>query len=682
MSKRARRERPSAPVDATAARSPRTTRMTRWHPHYWTALWLAVAACALYARSWHYGFAGDDSFVIQQNAWTRQGLSALLRVVSHSLYFGAVPVNGGLYRPVAGAYYVIVGALVGMRPAGYHIAQILLYGLNVATVFLFVRRLALAHAALPIIATLLFLVHPIHTEVVDNIKSADEMLCLQFLLMSGMSWLMYADTASVRWRLASVAFYALAVCSKETAVPMLIALPALWYFFRGRGLRSSAIASLPFAAVAVLYAGLRYAVLSAEPPANIVTILNNALLATSDRSVQVASALAYLGRYVRMLFWPHPLSFDYSYNAIPLQTFQDPVVWMSIALVAGLAAVFAAGVRRRRIEAFGVLWFGAAIAAVSNLLFLISTNFGERLLYLPSLAVCVVVAHWLCKAARVADERGALAELRHPAVAAPLLLLLSLASLGSIRRTSDWRDQAILLREDVRKYPNSARLNNYFGNLLYFEGERLIGQRPYDDIAALDLAEAKRHLLRGLSILDRFNEMHAALGMAEYRLKDCHSAIPHLKQAVTFDSSRDSAIEMLTDCYNQLQMPDGALALFKQLDADGIDYPLGWFELGNDATARGDDDGSVRYFTKFVAKSPDNIAGNFNLASALSRKKEYQASLAAAERCAALNPTPSIGARCLLLAADDLMNLGRRDAAFEHFARAKALDPTNPWIRK
>src|SRR6478736_2406680 len=74
----------------------------------WAALVLSAAACALYASSWHYGFAGDDTWVIVQNQWTHQGLSALPKVMFHSLYYGAVPLNGGLYRPVAGAYYVVV----------------------------------------------------------------------------------------------------------------------------------------------------------------------------------------------------------------------------------------------------------------------------------------------------------------------------------------------------------------------------------------------------------------------------------------------------------------------------------------------------------------------------------------------------------------------------------------------
>ncbi len=279
--------------------------------------------------------------MITQNGWTQDGLTALPRVLAHSLYYGAVPVNTGLCRPVAGAYYLITGALVDLQPAGFHLAQLGLYGMNVATVCVFFRRItpgpAVRAATLSLVATLVFLVHPIHTEVVNNIKSADEMLCLQGLLCAGLAWLEYEATSQRRSWWGACAAYAVALGSKETAVPMALMLPALWYFFRGRSWRESLRAAVPFGVMAAAFVVLRQFVLRREPAAPIVTVLNNALLATTERSVQVASAIGYLGRYVRMLFLPYPLSFDYTYNAIPLQSFRDPLVWCALVVVAALA---------------------------------------------------------------------------------------------------------------------------------------------------------------------------------------------------------------------------------------------------------------------------------------------------------------------------------------------------------
>jgi len=665
MAKRSKSARRSKPVAVVVA-----PQRARPNVEVYSALLLAVAACALYASSWHHGFVGDDSSVTWDNAWTRQGLSALPRVVSHSLYFGSVPQNSGLYRPVAGAYFVIVGALVGMSPTGYHIAHILLYGLNAAIVFLFFTRLTRRSIALPVVATLVFIVHPIHTEVVDNIKSADEMLCLAFFLTSAMAWLASADTSDARWRYFSLAGYALAVCSKETAVPMVVALPALWYFFRQRPVCASLVAAVPFLAVAFLYLGVRQVVFNSEPATNTVTLLNNALLATNDGSVRLASALAYVTKYAEMLFWPYPLSFDYSYNAIPLHTFADPSVWIAMAICGSLGAVLVAGFRRRRVEAFAALWVAASMILVSNLLFLISTIFGERLLYLPSVMVCYVVAGLLFKIGKVTDEQALPVALRSPMIVAPLLVILVAGSVAVLSRTREWRDEMTLFSADVRTYPNSARLNNFLGNMYYFAGDRLFVQQADSETAAADFANAKMYLLRGLSIDDRFLDLHAVLGMAEYRLKQYREAIPHLERALAFPKYRTSVLETMADCYEQLQMPARALDVFKQIDAEGIQYPTAWFALGTDAAARGDDDASIRYFERVIAATPNNVAAYAKLALGQHRRGDYADSLASAQRCIALKADQGT---CYLVAADDLMRTGHRDQAFAYFEKARAL---------
>ena len=97
---------------AEPPKSPRTPEL------FAIAAALALLACLLYAPSWHYGFAGDDALVIRDNAWTREGLARLPSIVSHSLYFGAVPQNSGLYRPIAGVYFALAGVVVDRSPGG------------------------------------------------------------------------------------------------------------------------------------------------------------------------------------------------------------------------------------------------------------------------------------------------------------------------------------------------------------------------------------------------------------------------------------------------------------------------------------------------------------------------------------------------------------------------------------
>lgn len=452
----------------------------------------------MYGSSWSHGFVGDDSWVTWSNAWINEGLGALPQIVSHSLYFGAVPQSSDLYRPVAGVYFAFVGVMAGHTASGYHVANTLLYGLDVAALFVFLCSIADRSVGIAAVATVVFIVHPIHTEVVDNIKSADEMLCLLFLLLSFIAWLRQADEPSRAHRAAAIGFYALALGSKETAVPMLVIFPALWWWFRGRPLRSIATSTVPFVVVAVAFLIIRARVLGAEPSASIVTGLNNSLVLASSRSQQLASAFGYVARYTWMLVWPHPLSFDYTYDAVPLQTFGNLQPWVGILICAGVCAALVSGWARKSVPGFAALWMAAGLILVSNLLFLVSTNFGERLLYLPSVMACDLFAWALARSVRV-PAGGSLSQmLRRPIAVVVVLVVLVSGTAVTVARSADWTDEATLFAADLATFPNSARLNNFVGSISYFAGERVMSSDPA--AAAADFTRARDDLRRGLVI--------------------------------------------------------------------------------------------------------------------------------------------------------------------------------------
>src|SRR5205085_6415656 len=88
------------------------------------------------------------------------------------------------------------------------------------------------------------------------------------------------------------------------------------------------------------------------------------------------TAIKVLGRYFQLLLWPARLSFDYSYNAIPLFGWKlsDWEDWKAVfALIACGAAVVAAfwSWRRRKLVFFSIAFFFITLSPVTNLLILI-----------------------------------------------------------------------------------------------------------------------------------------------------------------------------------------------------------------------------------------------------------------------------------------------------------------------
>jgi chromate transport protein ChrA len=81
------------------------------------------------------------------------------------------------------------------------------------------------------IAALLFAVHPIHTEVVSNIKSLDEIFCFMFAFLSLNVFVGYMKTGKAWQLLVGMLAMFLSFLSKETVVTFLGIIPLVFFFY-------------------------------------------------------------------------------------------------------------------------------------------------------------------------------------------------------------------------------------------------------------------------------------------------------------------------------------------------------------------------------------------------------------------------------------------------------------------
>ena len=82
------------------------------------------------------------------------------------------------------------------------------------------------------IAALLFAVHPLHTEVVANIKSSDEMLSFLFAFLAMNVFLKYSQSGKITQLLVGGLCIFLAYLSKETVITFLVIIPLVFFFYR------------------------------------------------------------------------------------------------------------------------------------------------------------------------------------------------------------------------------------------------------------------------------------------------------------------------------------------------------------------------------------------------------------------------------------------------------------------
>lgn len=426
---------------------------------HWAGLIVAIVAFLVYANTFNHNWALDDWGVIPDNKLTKRGISAIPEIMSTTYRTGMDVSDHTLYRPLSKATFAIEWSISPNNPSLGHFNNVILYAL---TCFLLFRVMLLCFPRslfIPFAIALLYASHPLHTEVVANVKSRDEILSMLFFLLTLRSALLYSNGVK-GWHLLlmPLCFFA-ALLSKESAITYLAAVPLAMYFFseaKGSHYRGVLVSmALP----AMLFLLIRASILNQYQTAP-YAIVDNHLYAIKDFITQRTSAIYLLGVYLYKHFIPYPLMCDGSYAAFDPAGPGDWKFILSFLAHAGALVYAVRNFKRRDPVIFGILFYFVTISIVSNVLMLIGTNYAERLLFVPSLGWCIVVAVLLDRlAAKVSPSSG---NATVP-LALTALVVLGFSTL-TLARNQDWHDETRLFSTDLKKAPRSAHLRFYVGN--------------------------------------------------------------------------------------------------------------------------------------------------------------------------------------------------------------------------
>lgn len=491
-----------------------------WIRRHWlsSSLLGAIAlSFLLYGNSLSGGFVYDDE-LFSHRTDLRQP-SALWQVWAQPY----VPenLNTGVWRPLTSATFVLNFVLTGPSPFGFHLLNVLLNGLAVWLVFLVIRQL-LGSWRLAFLAAGVFAFLPIHTEAVAYIKSRDEILSAVFGLTA---WLVFLRALRVPrnqspwWLLASGGAWLLALWSKEQSVvfPVIFLVVAVmrapvdW-----RRLARAAVWYLPAFGVYLL---TRWLVLGSHWLARDDLYFTSNPLRTADFWSGTWTAFTIAAIYIGKTFFPVNLSATYNYNHLPLVTNPGttPLVWLGVALLAGLCFVAWRG-RRGSPAAVGAVVFLLSYALVSKFFFRSSGEMvEEHWLYVPSIGLSLIAA--------VALERVWQAQRM---VAVGLLVVMALGyGWVTVSRNTVWRSSETFYNAMVADAPNAITGHLNLA-ILYYQREDLeAAQRAIDTAKAIhadhprllnlqarmalrrgDVAAAEPLLLRSMQVRPQLPDAH------------------------------------------------------------------------------------------------------------------------------------------------------------------------------
>ncbi len=498
---------PSAPkqakVNVTPTGLPPEQRMFKagfWSDHWLPMVILMAISFLIYAKSIGFGYILDDEMVIWKNTYVLKGFGGLREIFSGDSFMGYFQkqqflLEGGRYRPLSLATFAIEVGLFGPeKPMFGHIFNIIFYGLTAIVLYrlllgLFpIQSSRLWYASLAFFAAAFFVLHPLHSECVANIKGRDEILALLGSLFALYAALKYGDTGQKRWLALSGFSLFLAMLSKENALTFVAIIPITIWFFRSKDktVGSSGITPITVVlfAVALLFILIRYRALGfMVGHGKAVTDLMNDPFLGMTGSERLATISLTLGWYIKLLFVPHPLTHDYYPYHVPKVNWSD---WRALAgagihVAMGIWAVL--NFRKGKLLAYLILFYVLTLSIVSNLFVSVGTFMNERFVFMPSVAFCILLA-WLLtqKLPLLIKEQPGAFNILGAMLAATIG---GLYAYGTITRVPDWETAFTLNKSAVQSSPNSARAQSFYVTALYQEkylkikDEKL--QEPYVD---------------------------------------------------------------------------------------------------------------------------------------------------------------------------------------------------------
>ncbi len=402
----------------------------------------------VYSNSLHVPFLLDNEGVILKDARIQSVSAVQLHRILTGQYWEVAPT--GLYRPLTTLSYLFNYAILGngANPEGYHWVNLILHAFNMVLVYL-VGLTIFEQIPAALFLAAIWGLHPIQTESVTNIVGRADLLAA-FGVLAALLCHRRALRASGRRKAVWVAAVALAVAagmfSKENTAVTIAVLVVYDFTFERVATWRSRIPGYLAAVIPCLVFLLCRARVLANSPLLETAYPDNPLLGAGFWTARL-TAVKVVGKYFLLWLWPGKLSYDYSYNQIPLSPWND---WRAIlALAACIAAAIAAlrSTRRHKPLFFAAAFFFLALSPMSNLVILIGSTMAERFLYLPSLGLAIAAVYAVLILRR---------HRRQAAGAAALIVLLA-ASARTWARNDDWSDPQRFWRSGVAAAPNSYK---------------------------------------------------------------------------------------------------------------------------------------------------------------------------------------------------------------------------------
>lgn len=422
-------------------------------------------------------------------------------------------------------------SLFGMKPAGFHLENLLFHAVTV--LLLFQGLYGATHRLWPsAIVAALFGLHPINVESVAWITERKNVLCAFFWVLSVNAYFNYAATARKRNYASALVWFAFALMSKPMAVtlPGVLFLIDFWPLQRDLSQWRRVVAEkIPFIVLSAATC-----ILATLAPHD-----RDAWVTSADLSfgARLSNALVSYGLYLRDFVWPANLAAFYPHPFYP----QPLLAGISFAVLLAITIVAGRLYRSRPYLIVGWLWFLGVLVPMLGLIQVGSQARGDRFTYLAQVGIFVALVWWV---ADLCTERR-----MHLMVSIMVVVLMALAAQTSAE-VRYWSNTVTLFERAIEQTGPNVCARAVAGRALVRQGED---------------SRASEHFAVALHIQPQHHDIWYDYGLALDRLGRKADAVRALATAVRLASDELKYRYALASTLDEIGSTDGAIAQYREL---------------------------------------------------------------------------------------------------------------------
>jgi tetratricopeptide (TPR) repeat protein len=613
---------------------------------------IVILSFVLYGNSLKNQYNIDDYIVTGIDTTVQKGIKAIPDIFT-SLYHDNGKVKFG-YRPIVKSFFAVEYQFFGNNPFVSHLINLLIYCLTGIFLFFLLRKILWKYNALFwFTIVVLFIAHPIHTEVVNSLKNREELISFLAGLFSLYTFFKYSENGRIKYFIFGVIWFVFAYLTKQSILTFIVIIPLTIYFFTNTSLKKTIIIT----GVLILAGYLVASIPSYFLPVNTSDqyFLENPLFFTHGKLHRFPTAMVSLLYYLKLLFYPHPLLYYYGFNMIPVVGYANGWFILSFVIHISLLVFAILKIREKNILSFAILYYLIAISMFSNIYVPVTGIIAERLVYSASLGFCIIIAWLIFRLLKIDSKLSLITAKTRTKLLVVLIVILIPYSVKVIARNTSWENDTILAENDMPYLENSAKANGVYATRLLFELLKV--KDPQQLKQMLDLSE--KHYKKSIELCPDYpssqnnlgyiylmyhNEYQKAIpyfhkaielnpnypeayfynGLALEKMQKFEEAVKCYKKTIEISPNYIDAISKLANWSFRNNNFDEAIRMNQQIIKINSATELPYINMGNYYLMRGDTSTAVSYWEIAFQKNPDNYLMQNNLSGYYKERGNFQ----------------------------------------------------------